>query len=54
VKPATGPVPIVIDQHYPPSFYASLLQVSVSTIVGVSGQAGRYQIGGGIEARQAH
>jgi hypothetical protein len=28
-----GPVPIVIDQHYPPSFYAALLHVSVSTIV---------------------
>ena len=29
----TGPTPIVIDQHYPPSFYAALLHVSPSTIV---------------------
>ena len=29
----SGPAPIVIDQHYPPSFYAALLHVSVSTIV---------------------
>jgi len=28
-----GPARIVIDQHYPPSFYAALLHVSVSTIV---------------------
>ena len=29
----TPRAPIVIDQHYPPSFYAALLHVSVSTIV---------------------
>jgi hypothetical protein len=34
MKPAaSGPAPIVIEQCYPPSFYAALLHVSVSTIV---------------------
>jgi hypothetical protein len=35
MKPAaaSAPAPIVIEQHYPPSFYAALLHVSVSTIV---------------------
>jgi hypothetical protein len=32
-SPPAGPAPITIDQCYPPSFYAALLQVSPSTIV---------------------
>ena len=33
VEMTKGPAPIVIEQHYPPSFYAALLHVDVSTIV---------------------
>ncbi len=39
--PTEGPAPVTIEQCYPPSFYAALLQVSVHDRARVSGPEGR-------------